>query len=309
MIEGLRFQDGRLIAEEWAGVWPDMPASVYHQRALGIASAGALKLVRKSLAHYAHWARTGFDRRTQAMDFGRAYHSYVLEPEAFAREYVVAPANAPKRPDARSLNAKNPSFKTMEAIAFWAEFDRVNAGKEVIDARVYQRIQDMRAALDDVDMVGELPAQILTEGQREVSYRWFDPETGLPCRARFDYLHDGLGYGLDLKSCADASDEGFTRAIVSNEYHISQAHYLGGAHALERPLKNYLFLSQETTPPFVAVVNNIGASFEELGFNQWRGAMNRLATGVKTGRFPGYNTGIRTLEAPAYAFYREEITQ
>lgn len=295
--------------DNWDGIFPNMPASEYHQRGVGIASAGALKLVRKSLAHYFHWARSGYDKRSRAMDFGRAYHAYVLEPENFGNDYVVSPSNAPKRPDYRQLNAKNPSFKTLEAIAFWQDFDAQHAGKEVITAAEYQKLQDMRAALDNVDMVGELPSIILTEGKREVSIRWHDPDTGLPSRARFDYLHEEMRYALDLKSCADASDDGFTRAIVTNEYDVSQAHYLSGAHALERPLRKYLFLSQETTPPYVAVVNQIGSTFEELGFNKWRAAMNKLSGAVKTGKFPGYSTGIRTLEAPAYAFYREETEQ
>lgn len=304
-----RSDGGILVPEGWSGIFPNMPAAEYHQRALGIASAGALKLVRKSLAHYAQWARTGDDRRSRAMDFGRAYHAYVLEPENFHSEYVVIPRNAPKRPDERSRNAKNPSFKTLAALEFWDDFDRAHAGKEVVSAADYQKVQDMRAALDNVDMVGELPSLILTEGRREVSMRWVDADTGLPCRLRKDYWHEELAYGLDLKSCADASEAAFTRAIVSNEYDVSQAHYLSGAHALGRPLRKYLFLSQETTPPYVAVVNQIGSSFEELGFAKWRAAMNRLATGVKTGKFPGYSTGIRTLEAPAYAFYNEETQQ
>lgn len=304
-----RSQGGILVPEGWSGIFPNMPSAEYHQRAIGIASAGALKLVRKSLAHYAHWARSGDDRRSRAMDFGRAYHAFVLEPENFYSEFVVIPKNAPKRPDDRSRNAKNPSFKTLAALEFWDDFDRKHAGKEVITAADYQKVQDMRAALDDVDMVGELPSLILTEGKREVSMRWVDEETGLPCRLRKDYWHEELAYGLDLKSCADAGEAAFTRAIVANEYDVSQAHYLSGAHALDRPLRKYLFLSQETTPPYVAVVNQIGSSFEELGFAKWRAAMNRLATGVKTGKFPGYSTGIRTLEAPAYAFYNEETQQ
>lgn len=290
----------------WEGIFPDMPMDEYHTRAIGIASAGALKLVRRSLAHYAHWARTPFDRRSRALDFGKVYHAYVLEPETFRDQYSILPTWAPRRPTEKQREAKRPSFATMKAIAFYDEWDAANAGKTPVTAADYQKVQDMRAALDDEDMVGELPKLILTEGRREVSYRWIDKDTGLPCRARFDYIHDAMAYGLDLKSCMDGTEAGFTRAIVKNEYHISQAHYLAGAHALNRPLKNYLFLSQETEPPYVATVNQVGVTFEELGFSQWQAAMARLAHGVKTGKFPGYSTGIRTLEAPAYAFYNEE---
>lgn len=292
----------------WCGIFPDMPAEEYHLRALGIASSGALKLALRSLAHYRHWAQTRFDVRNKHLDFGKAYHAFVLEPQHFFRDYVVAPVGAPKRPDERSRNAKNPQFKTMEAMAFWDDFDRRHAGKAIVSAADYQKIQDMRAALDDEDMIGELPSAILAEGEREVSLRWIDADTGLPCRARFDHLHRAMRYGMDLKSCADGTEDGFTRAMVRHAYHLSQAHYLAGAHALEHPLKGYFFLSQETFPPYVATVNEIDSTFEELGFSLWKTSMKRLAQGVATGRWPGYATsptGIRRLSPPAYAFYSD----
>jgi hypothetical protein len=298
-----------VVPDGWTGVFPDMTAEAYHQRGLGIASAGALKLVRRSLAHYKHWATSRYDKRSKAMDFGRAYHAYVLEPEVFFKEYVITPANMPRRPTEKQRKALAPSFKTLDAIAAWDEFERGCEGKEILSSEDWQKLQGMRQALDDTDMVGELPSIIMTEGKREVSMRWVDPDTGLPCRLRMDYWHQELAYGLDLKSCIDGTDEAFTRAIVKNEYHISQAHYLAGAHELGLPLRKYLFLTQETEPPYVAALTQVGSTFEELGFAAWRNAMNKLARAITAGKFPGYTTGIRTLEAPAYAFYREETEQ
>lgn len=298
-------EGGILVPEGWAGIFPNMPSAEYHQRGIGIASAGALKLVRKSLAHYAHWARSGDDKRRKAMDFGRIYHSFVLEPEAFRREYVVIPKNAPKRPDERSRNAKNPTFKVMAAMEWWDDFDRQHAGKEAVTAADYQKVQDMRAALDDVDMVGELPGLMLSDGQREVSVRWVDEETGLPCRARFDWWLRPLFNAADLKSCFDASEEGFGAAVVRNEYHVSAAHYIEAARAIGEPLNGYYFLAQETEPPYVAACWPLDAVAQDLGYRMWRNAMNKLAGAVKAGKFPGYATTPRELALPAYAHFKE----
>lgn len=294
----------------WTGIFPNMPFEEYHRRAVGIASAGALKLVRRSLAHYRHWATSPVDRRTKATEFGKVYHAYVLTPEQFALDYLVAPRNAPRRPTLKQLNARTKSFATMDAIAFWSDFEEKAAGRTIITAADYQKIQDMRAALDDEDVVGELVPLILREGAREVSYRWFDPETGLPCRLRMDYVHDDLRFAFDLKTCRIGTDEGFARACVDLEYHVSRAHYLSGAYALERPLRAYQFLAQETEPPYVAALTNLGVTFEDLGFSMWQKAMKRLADAVRTGKFPGYVTprhpdGFRTIEAPQYAFFRD----
>lgn len=300
-----RSAGGILVPDGWTGIFPDMPAAEYHQRAIGIASAGALKLVRKSLAHYAHWARTGFDRRSKAMEFGNIYHCFVLEPERFFNRYVIIPKNAPKRPDERSRNAKNPTFKTMHAMEWWDDFDAKHAGKDYVAANDYQKVQDMRAALDNVDMVGELPGLMLADGQREVSVRWVDEETGLPCRARFDWWLRPLFNAADLKSCFDASEEGFGAAVVRNEYHVSAAHYIEAARALGEPLDGYYFLAQETEPPYVAACWPLDIVGQELGYRMWRTAMNKLAEGVKHGKFPGYTTQARELALPAYAHYKE----
>lgn len=291
--------------ENWTGIFPDMTVEEYHRREIGIASAGALKLVRKSLAHYHFWARTAFDRRSRALDFGKVYHAYVLEPEHFHDEFAVLPVNAPRRPTQKQLEAKKPGFATLEAMAFWADFDERNAGKTAVTAADYQKVQDMRAALDDEDMVGELPGLMLSDGQREVSVRWIDEETGLRCRARFDWWLRPLFNAADLKSCIDASEEGFGAAVVRHEYHVSAAHYIEAARALGEPLQGYYFLAQETEPPYVAVCWPLDAVAQELGFRMWRAAMDKLAHGVKTGKFPGYATKPRELALPAYAHFKE----
>lgn len=298
----------------WSGIFPDLSAEAYHRRQLGIASAGALKLVRRSPAHYAHWARTSFERRSKQMDFGSAYHSYVLTPDLFMLDYVTLPANAPRRPTEKQRMARSPKFATIEAMEWWDDFLERHAGKNIISADDRLKMDDMRAALDDEDVVGELPKIMLADGLREVSFRWIEPETGLPCRARYDYWLDDLCYGMDLKTCFDASAEGFAAAIVRNEYHVSQAHYLNGAATLGKPLKDYFFLAQETEPPYVAALWPIDMVGSDLGFELWRKAINRLGACMKTGKFYGYMNAEkkpgeapepRPLSLPAYAFYRE----
>lgn len=289
----------------WSGIFPDMPMSEYHQRELGIASAGALKLVRRSMAHYAHWARSTVERRSSAMDFGSRYHAYVLTPDLFAQDYAVVPANAPKRPTEKQRLAKNPKFATIAAMEWWDDFDANHPGKEVVDAAELLKMADMREALDNEDMVGELPGLMLADGAREVSVRWVDEATGLRCRARFDWWLRPLFNAADLKTCFDASEEGFGAAMVRNEYHVSAAHYLEAARAVGEPLDGYYFLAQETEPPYVAACWPLDVVGQELGYRMWRAAMDKLAHGIKTGSFPGYATKPRPLALPAYAHFKE----
>jgi hypothetical protein len=293
-----------IVPDGWAGVFPDMPMEEYHSRDLGVASASSLKiLLDQSPAHYRYHVTEGKQKASKVFDFGRAAHAYVLEPQHFADRYAVAPTNAPRRPDERSRNAKNPSFKTLDAIAFWDDFDQRNAGKLPLSAQDYQKVQDMRAALDDVEMVGDLPGLIISEGQAETSLRWIDEETGLPCRARPDWWLKRLAYFMDYKTCIDASPRGFANAVTRLLYHMAHCHYADGARVLGLPINNYLFLCQEKEPPYVAAIYHIDAAAEERGQQLRIKAMSTMASCMKSGRWPGYSTEITPLSLPGFAFY------
>lgn len=295
----------------WSGIFPSMPMDTYHSRELGIASAGALKILNKqSPAHYRWWAEGGEEKARKTWDFGRAAHAYVLEPATFAERYAVAPPGAPKRPREEWRHAKKPSFSTLDAFAFWDEFDDRNRGKLALSAADYQKIQDMRAALDDVDMVGDLPGLIIAEGEAEVSMRWVDEVTGLRCRSRPDWWHRRRRFFMDYKTCVDASPRGFGSAVTSFDYHVAHCHYAEGARTLQVPVDNYLFLCQEKEPPYVAAIYHIDAAAEERGQMLRIAAMDRMAACMRSGKFPGYSydpaTGkhkIRELTLPGYAFY------
>ncbi|MBW8380885.1 PD-(D/E)XK nuclease-like domain-containing protein, partial [Salmonella enterica] len=63
-------------------------------------------------------------------------------------------------------------------------------------------------------------------GNSEVSMFAECPETGLMLKCRFDRLSDTLAYPLDVKSCRDASERGFSNAFGQYKYHIQAAFYL-----------------------------------------------------------------------------------
>lgn len=288
----------------WPGIFPNMPMEEYHARDLGVASSGTLKILNdQTPAHYKYWATCGREKQSKTFDFGRAAHAYVLEPASFAERYAILPAKYPRRPTEKQLTAKTQSFATMDAIAFWDEWDAVNFGKLTLSSQDYQKIQDMRAALDDLEMVGDLPGLIIREGEAEVSMRWVDPVTGLRCRSRPDWWLRRLRYFMDYKTCVDASPRGFAAAVTRFGYHVAHCHYAEGARALEVPIENYLFLCQEKEPPYAAALYHIDAAAEERGQQLRIAAMDRLAGCMRSGKFPGYAHGITQLSLPGYAFY------
>ncbi len=275
----------------------DVPADVYHRRELGVANNTALKILReRSPAHYRAWVDGQEQPETPAFLFGRAYHCRVLEPERFAAEFVAEPVGAPPRPTSAMREAKKPSESSIARVAYWDGWDAENAGKTMLSAEDAERIEAMYAAL----MAVPLAAGIMRDGYSEVTMRWTDEPTGIPCKARADWWVPGRFF-MDLKTTDDASPAGFRRSVAAYGYHVQHAHYCDAARALGQPVRNYLILAQEKEPPYVCGVYHIDAEAEARGFELRERGLQTLRNCLDTDTWPGYGTGITELSLPPWA--------
>lgn len=266
-----------------AGFELNVPAEEYHRRELGVANNTALKILReRSPAHYRAWVDGQEQPESPAFLFGRAYHCRVLEPARFAHDFVVLPDFGDMR-----------SSKNRAARDEWlAEHPGVTA----LPASDAERIEAMYAAL----MAVPLAAGIMRDGYSEVTMRWTDEPTGIPCKARADWWVPGRFF-MDLKTTDDASPKWFARAIADYGYHVQHAHYCDAARACGQPVRNYLILAQEKEPPYVVGVYHIDAEAEARGFELRDRGLRQLRDCLDTDTWPGYGTGITELSLPAWA--------
>lgn len=275
----------------------DVPAAEYQRRELGVASSGVLVMLDrgKTPAHVQAWA-AGVDETTEAKAFGQAYHCRILEPERFAAQYIAPPKKAPRRPSVRQVDAKKPSKATVAAIEFWRAWDAENAGRIVLAPKDRDKIEAMAAAL----ATNPVALNALTGGRTEVTLRWDDEETGVPCKARWDSWKESLAVLGDLKAVEDASPSAFNRSVANYGYHIQQAHYVEGARVCGIPLRNYLLVAQEKEAPYLAAVHQLDAESELRGYELRARAMRVLRDCRESGKWPGY-TGIHPLSLPVWA--------
>jgi len=274
-----------------------VPAADYQVRELGTASSGVLQRLRtQTPAHIKAWAAARENDDTPAKVFGKAYHCRVLEPEVFAATYCAPPpADAPR--DLRHLRkAKNPSDSTLESIAFWDAWDAEHAGLIPLSRDDFERIEEMHAAL----MAHPVAAGIMAEGVSEVTMRWVDPDTGVPCKARADWWVESKAIFMDLKTTDDASPEAFRRSVDKFGYHIQHAHYVSGARECGSPVRNYLILAQEKEPPYLPAVYHIDAAAEARGFELRERGLQILQRCLERNEWPGF-TGITELSLPPWA--------
>ncbi len=257
----------------------NLPIKDYHAGE-EISHSGIVKLL-KSPEHYMQY-KNGEDEPTPAMEFGSAFHAFILEPEVFAKEYVLAP-----KFDKRTTAGK-------EAAAKW---DEENAGKTPLTADVMESLAAMRTSV--FKHAGA--ASMLVTGESETSLFWTDEITGLKCRIRPDHWFEG---GMaDLKSCISANKADFAKAVANLGYDIEAAFYIDGMKAVTGKSVDFFFIAVEKTAPYTTACYKASQEMIEVGRAKYRGALELLKWCQENNQYPGYqpNGEIETIDLPRWA--------
>lgn len=263
-----------------------LPETEYHASP-ALSSSYLRTLIARSPAH-ARAALLEPHTETPALLLGRAVHCRVLEPDTYASRYAVAP-----RVDRRTGAGK----------AAWAEFVAAHPGATILTEADGALVEAIGAAVES----HSLAPLLLSGGEAEVSGFFTDPETGVICRIRPDYLRLGDRLIADLKSTLDASPRAFQRAITQYGYHIQAAHYAAGFEVIAgEPLTDFLFVVVEKAPPYAVGIYRMDEAALDEGTRLLRVAMRAAADCLARGEWPGYSAGIEPVTLPAYAYQIEE---
>ena len=167
----------------------------------------------------------------------------------------------------------------------------------------YDRVLDMGAAL----LAHPLAAALFDpdHGLPERSLFWDDADTGVPCRARLDWLPDPRGGRLtigDYKTTAgEAHPDLLAKAAGNYGYHIQHAHYVNGAAALgldDDPA--FVFVFQEKTPPYLVNVVQLDAAAIRTGREAMRAATEIFRDCTAADSWPGYPMDIPEIPLPPW---------
>jgi exodeoxyribonuclease VIII len=269
------------------GVLDALPIEEYHAGP-GLSNSG-LSDLRKSPAHF--YARHLHPQRRRAPETaaqlaGNLLHCAVLEPEEFERRYIVGPA----------WNKNTTKWKDWKA-------EQVAAGLKVIDGDDYdlcQRQADSVRALPEV-------AELLAAGKAEQSAYWIDPQTGVLCKCRPDFVADlnrNAVALLDCKTYSDASSDGFARQVARMGYHFQDAWYSDGFQAASgRSVEAFVFVAVEGLPPYAAhAMMIVDDKARELARLENRRQLEVFAQCMASNAWPGYGTAIEPIKLPAWLF-------
>jgi hypothetical protein len=247
-----------------------------------------LKLMAKSPAHY-HWALTQeYPVETDALLVGRAVHTAVLEPAKFARQYVT-------------WNGAQRRGKE------WEAFQAASAAVEILTLKQSLQVTLIANAVRrDPEAV-----RLLTAGEAEVTITNSISVPALgetlaatwPTKARLDYL--GPRGIVDLKSCVDASPEGFGRAAWRLNYLGQAAWYVDAVERETGKAPDFTLVAVEKSAPYAVQVYRVNDELLEIGRDQYKGLLHRLAQCQQTNKWPGYVDGPSDLLVPRWALPEE----
>jgi hypothetical protein len=262
-----------------------MLASEYH--AHPAISKSKLDSINRSPLHY--WSRFIDTSQPQAppseaMLFGSAFHTALLEPDLFATTYQQAP----------QLPRNTKAGKEAWAAA-------AQPGITLLKCDDWERILGMQKSILAHPLGGRI---MQTPKQVECSLFSTDPETGLQLKARPDILTDS-GWVIDLKTTVDASQQGFERAIGTYRYHVQAAHYLKViAAATGRDLQGFLFLAVEKTPPYAVQIFRCAPEVIDQGNIDAATDLATLAQALSTyppeAPWPSYSDSLTIIGLPSW---------
>jgi len=253
-------------------------------------SVGHSSLVRimRSPAHYQEYVSNPVEP-TPNMVLGTAFHTYLLEEEAFHFRFVVTPKF---------------DRRTKEGKALAEEWEANNSGKICLTAEQIQTISGMASSVKQ--HLGA--ARLLDHGLTETSGFWTEKQTGIECKFRPDFLPlDKKGNFItgivDVKSCVDASSEGFSRAISNMGYDVQASYYQDGLYELTGYRVPFYFMAVEKEPPYAVAVYQACDNMIEVGRKKYQAALQLLRWCKEHSTWPAYQPDgmIEEINLPRWA--------
>lgn len=263
----------------------NMPNDEYH--AHNSISKSGLDLVARSPAHYRYPEPR---EQTRFMVIGTAIHVAILEPDVFARDYLLLRDVKDRRSSEyrEAIKVHHPDF-----VLTGKEADFVSGMQESVRAH-----KVIRELLD-------------SPGQAELSVFTKDPITGVEVRCRFDWLTDS-GVPLDLKKTQDARPDAFSRSVYNYRYHVQAAFYedVWFWETGER-LERMRFAAMEERMPHATSLYVLDDEALNEGRRLYREALNLYAECLERDHWPAYSDEEQWLCLPPWAiettFEDEEI--
>lgn len=284
-IEPIQYEDGMEIIP--GNYYLNMPNDVYHSMP-GSESKSGLDIFHDD--PYKFFNKKPREQ-TRPMQLGSAIHAAILEPDAFAKEYMMLPEIADRRQSEYKQAVK----------AF-------GVGKVFTNAEC-EKIAGMQKA---VHANTEAHKLLTAPGFFEVSGFSIDEKTGLVIRHRFDKLAcvNGEWIGVDLKKTQGADQYKFSKSIFDYRYHVQDAIYSKGFKEITgNELAAFKFIAVEESFPHKVAIYELCDASRKIGIDEARIDLDELAEYKAGNKVAHNNNDSEIISLPEWVMrqYEEEL--
>ncbi len=267
-----------------------MSDAEYHAHP-ALSSSGARKLLPPSCPALYRWERDNPPAPRRAFDLGHAAHRMILGE---GLDFVVI---------------EHTDYRTKEAQRLQAEAHA--AGTTPILRHEYEAVRAMAAAVRSHPLASALIQ--VDNGKPEQSLFWVDDETGVPCRARLDWMRTPIPgrrqIAVDVKTTVSAEPGYLRKAVHNHGYHQQQAWYIDGIRAVGLAEDvAFLFVFVEKTPPHLVTVVELDPDAVRIGRELNRRAIEVFRDCTASGIWPSYTNDIQLVALPRWAERQHEET-
>lgn len=230
---------------------------------------------------------------TAALALGRVVHSLVFEPETLATDYAVFTGETRRGKE-------------------WEAFKAANEGKTIFKSNEIEEAEAMAAAVRQHPLV---KPYLAAAGEFERVVTWTDPETGLFCKGKMDWLIKDKEILIDLKTTKAIAPRRFAADVARYKYHGQMAHYSNGCeYGLGWRPKRIILIAVEKSAPYDVAVYEMDDAGKECGKELAATLLERVKWCEEKNYWPGaqFDWDTRTLaestlELPGWLYGGSEI--
>lgn len=258
----------------------------YHADKISISRSGLMDFDRSP---YTYWAKHLNPNRpkpepTSSMILGSAFHTLILEPELFDKNYAVKPKPMLLK------NVGRDQYDRYKGVLEYLE----NSGSIILTEEQWQILMDMEMKLEDNFQATSL----IKDARIEHSFFWQDPHSELYLKCRPDALQDNII--VDLKTANDASPRAFQNAIITGGYHLQFAMMRDAIEILEgRRITNFVNIVCETKYPYNMGIYIMDEDAVNQGQLKYKQICLDLKAALAENKWSDY--GVQTLGLPKWA--------
>lgn len=274
-----------IVGEDFKADWRQMTEEEYHADKTAVSSTSVRWAKERPRLFYRNFCLGMAKPATKAMNFGKAAHMAILEPERFKALHVVQPDFGDMR---TSANRQRRDGWLMEQAA----------GAVILS----QDDRDRLLWMIDSLMNHTVAYNLIKGASFEQSGYFRDLQTGIKCRFRPDIIRPDLSAMPDLKTTRKIKRRRFESEVYEKGYHIQLAFYYAGINAIYgRPPELPCIIAIENEEPYDTCVYYAPDGMISRGEQDYMLGLGRIKQCMDLGQWPGYQAGnAEQMNLPAW---------